>query len=78
MSMVRTVMAAAGISIFVAAAAVNMSHSLPDPPEEYRPRIQKECILAKEDADMLFLHEHQKETPEDAQRYLYTESRGKQ
>lgn len=77
MSMVR-IMAAAGISIFVAAAAVNMSRSLPDPPEEYRPRIQKNCLRAKEDADMLFLHEHQKEIPEDAQRYLYTESGGKQ
>lgn len=76
MSMVRTVMAAAGISIFVAAAAVNMSHSLPDPPEEYRPRIQKMCLRAKEDADMLFLHEHQ--VPEDVKRYMYTESRGKQ
>lgn len=78
MSMVRTVMAAAGISIFVAAAAVNMSHSLPDPPEEYRPRIQKKCLQAKEDADMLFLHEHQKEVPEGVKRYMYTESRGKQ
>ncbi len=78
MSMVRTVMAAAGISLFVAAAAVNMSNSLPDPTEEYRPRIQKECLRAKEDADMIFLHEHQKEIPEDVQKYLYTESGGRQ
>ena len=69
--MIKTIAAAAGISLLITGAAVNLSRSIPDPPQEYRPRIQKESLRAKEEADMIFLSEHRKEVPEEVQKYLY-------